>query len=64
MADEGSNSGNIVAIVAIVILAALAILFFVYGLPALQNANKPQEPSTINVTVPTGSPTPSSPSNQ
>ena len=64
MANEGSDSGNIVAIVAIVILAALAVLFFVYGLPALQNANKPEQPQNINVTIPTGSPTPSSPSNQ
>lgn len=53
MADTNSGNGtNVVAIVALIIIAGLAVLFFVYGLPMLQNASKPEMPTEIKIEIP------------
>jgi len=46
-----SSAGTIFALL---IVALLAVLFFVYGLPAIQNAASPSVnvPSTIDVNIP------------
>lgn len=57
---EGSNSGMgivVGVIVALMIVAAAVAGFIMYGLPAIQNSQTPQDGSlNINVTLPANTP--------
>jgi hypothetical protein len=53
---NGDGSGSSIGLLlGIIVILAAAGLFFVYGLPALQNATAPKSGAIdINVTLPTG----------
>lgn len=60
--SDGSDSGVATVLIVIVLLVA-AGLFFVYGLPAIRNANNAPKTDSINIDVklPAGETSPATP---